>query len=105
MSFPNHVRGLKRKALGREWGLRSAKAWKPRDPDYETIRKRALDDRRGTVLREGMTYHGDGRITKWHIRHSINGRTDQFDLVANGRVWLCSGPRKIPRDFRPNRAK
>lgn len=100
MSFPNHVRGLARAELGREWGFRSAAVWTPRDADYETVRKRALHDRRGTVLRDGTTYHSDGRVTEWKLRHALAGRTDQFELVANGRVFARGGRRKLPKGFK-----
>lgn len=83
------------------WGLKSAASWKPQEPDAKTIRKRALHDRRGSVLTEGCTYHGDGSITKWLLRHAIFGRTDQFELVANGKVILTGSRRKIPNRFLP----
>jgi hypothetical protein len=102
MSFPN-IRNRKiRRELGHRWGKLSAAAWKPQDPDYDTLRKRALYDRRGVVLRQGVTFHGDGHVTNWHVRHAVNGRTDQFELIANDRVYRRAGKRGIPLAFRPD---
>lgn len=102
MSFPYWPKGQKRREVGREWSLRSAASWTPQDPDYETLCKRALWDRKGKIIREGTTYHGNGQVTNWQVRHALSGRTDQFELVANGGVFKRGGPRKIPRDFRPS---
>lgn len=101
MSFPYWLKGQERRDIGREWGLCSAASWSPQDPDYETLRKRALWDRKGRIVREGITYHGNGQVTNWRVRHALSGRTDQFELVANGRVFKRGGLRKMPHDFRP----
>lgn len=71
-----------------------------REPDFETQRARALHDRRGQVVREGCTYTAKGE-THWKVRHAVGGRTDQFEIVANGRVFKCCGPRRLPVRFRP----
>ena len=68
--------------------------------DANTLAWRAKDGRRGTVLRLGCTYSAIGRI-EWLVRHSIAGRSDQFDLVANGHVVKTVGSRRLPRRFRP----
>jgi len=39
--------------------------------------------------------------TQWRVQRSTEGRTDQFDLVANGSVFRTSGPRNLPLRFRP----
>ena len=64
------------------------------------MRKRALWDRKGEIIRQGVTYHGDGRVTNWLLRRAVEGRTDQYELVANGKVFKRGGLRKLPRDFR-----
>lgn len=95
--YPKHLR----RAKAREWGARGNAAQQAarmaREPDFYTQRKRALHDARGQIVRHGITYHGDGRETQWCVRRSISGRTDQFDIVANGRVWRIGGPRRVSR--------
>lgn len=77
---------------------REARAARPVDAD--TLRRRALEDARGMVLREGATYRASG-VTHWQVRRAVRGRVDQFEFVANGRVRLCAGRRKFPKHFRP----
>lgn len=101
MNFPNIKNLKRRREIGSRWGKLSAAAWQPSDPDHETLRKRTLWDRKGEIIRQGATYHGDGRVTNWLLRHAIEGRTDQYELVANGEVFKTGGLRKIPRNFRP----
>ncbi len=71
-----------------------------RGPDEETLRWRALQDARGQVIREGRTYRATG-VVHWQVRRAIEGRTDQFEFVANGRVKLLAGPRRFPIWARP----
>lgn len=68
-----------------------------RGPDADTVRLRALHDARGTVLREGVTYGGDGRIVPWCVRRSVAGRVNQVDIVADGRVWHTGSARSAGR--------
>lgn len=72
-----------------------------RDPDADTVMRRALHDARGTVIREGCTFTARGE-THWQVRRSLRGRTNQFDLVANGRVVKTCGRRALPLRFRPS---
>lgn len=58
---------------------------------------RMLHDRRGYVIREGVTYKGDGQVIPWQVCYSINGRTDQFDILVNGNVWKTCGQRRLNR--------
>lgn len=102
MIFPNIGNLKRRREVGRRWGLLSKAAWKPREPDYETLRYRALHDRKGKVIREGATFTALGE-THWQVRHSAGGRTDQLDLVANGTVAKTCGSRRMPRRFRPDK--
>lgn len=98
--IPKHLRSAK----AREWAHRSnavqAARRIARGVDAETARRRALDDARGAVLREGCTYTTAGD-TQWQVRRSITGRSDQFDLVANGEVARTAGKRRLPLRFRP----
>ena len=98
--IPKHLRS----SMAREWAHRSnaVQAAKriERGVDAETARKHALDDARGMVEREGCTYAATGE-THWQVRRSVDGRTDQFDLVANGEVVRTAGPRRLPTRFRP----
>lgn len=86
MSFPNHVTGKARAALGREWGKRSAAKWKPSEPDPKTLAYRHKQDRKGRTIAEGHDYWPD-KTRHWLIRHSLHGDTDQVDLVINARLW------------------
>ena len=99
MSFPNHVKGAARVALGSDWGKRSSAKRKPAE-DWGSQYLRAQHDAKGQVLREGCTYTATGE-TLWQVRRSIAGRCDQLDLVANGKTVRTSGPRKLPERFRP----
>lgn len=57
-----------------------------RDVDADTVRRRALEDARGHVIREGVSYRADRTIT-WKIRRSLRGRINQVDFVIDGVVW------------------
>ena len=41
-----------RRAIGRKRGLASARAWTPSAADADTLRRRALHDARGQIIRE-----------------------------------------------------
>lgn len=90
-----------RRAVAREWGRRSqavqAAAALARGPDAETLRRRALDDARGELIREGVTYRGDGRVVEWSVRRSISGRVNQVDIVVAGKVWRTTAARAAHR--------
>ena len=65
-----------------------------RGPDADTLRKRAMHDARGKVLREGVTFRGDAPLDSWAVVRSVKGRVTQCDCVLNGEVVLtCSLPR------------
>jgi hypothetical protein len=80
----------KRSAIAAEWGRRSqavqAEARKTREPDFHTARLRALHDRRGELIREGVSYRKTGP-RYWRIIRSIRGRVNQVDLLINGQHW------------------
>jgi hypothetical protein len=87
-----------RSAVARDWGRRGlvaqAAARMARGPDAETRRRRTLEEWRGVVLRHGHTYRADG-IVAWEIRRSVAGRTDQYDIVTDGRLWRTGGVRMV----------
>ncbi len=59
----------------------------PPTVDADTLRMRALHDRRGTLIRSGVLirWHGDGlRVVPWEIRHSLRGRVNQVDCIRCG---------------------
>lgn len=93
-----------RRAVAREWGRRSQAvqnaARLTRGPDAETLRRRAEHDARGTVLREGITYCGDGRVISWCVRRAVVGRVNQLEIVVAGRVWRTGGRRRMERLWR-----
>lgn len=69
---------------------RAERAANPPTVDADTLRWRARDDARGTVLREGATYRADG-VTTWYVRRALRGRVNQVEIVVNGRPWRrCS---------------
>ena len=85
--------------IGRKRGLASARAWTPVAADADTLRRRALYDARGQVVREGVTYFGDGRETPWLVQRSMEGRSDQFDVLVSGKLWKTGGTRDINKCF------
>jgi len=93
-----------RRTVAQRWAARShavqSAARIERGADADTMRRRELHDARGQVVREGVTYHGDGRVTPWCVRRSLVGRVDQFDVIANGDVWRTGGPRLVRRWLR-----
>lgn len=88
------------RARGRESQRVQAVARATRPVDADTLRRRALHDARGQVVREGCAYRSSG-LTRWQVRRAVGGRTDQFEFVANGRVRLRAGRRRFPKHFRP----
>lgn len=75
-----------------------------RSRGYETedeIRQRALIDAKGLVLREGRFYSAanpDG--LPWCKRRALYGRTDQIELVFDGKVRLTTGETLLRNDLR-----
>ncbi len=88
------------RARGRASQRVQAEARAARLVDADTLRRRALDDARGMVVREGCTYRASG-LTHWQVRRAVGGGTDQFEFVANGRVRWRAGRRRFPKQFRP----
>ena len=86
-----------RRAVAQEWAERSHAGWQPREADADTRRCRELNDARGQIVREGVTYFGDGRAVPWSVRRSARGRVDQLDVFAGGALWRTGGPRKVAR--------
>lgn len=90
-----------RRAIAQRWARRSnavqAAARMAREPDFETLRQRARHDARGRIVREGVTYFGDGRMVPWCVRRSMLGRVDQLDVCAGETLWRTGGARKVAR--------
>jgi len=88
-----------RRTIARIWALRSqavqSAARLVRGPDADTLHRRALHDARGQIVREGITFFGDGRVVPWCVQRSIAGRVDQFDLALSGRVVRTGGLRRV----------
>lgn len=58
--------------------------------DAETLRWRALEDRRGTVWRT-WTRREAGVEQSWQAVHSVAGRSDQFDVFCDGLFVRTAG--------------
>ena len=90
-----YPRGPRRQAAAREWGRRSGIARRAlrlaAGPDAETLRRRALAARRGRIV---CTLYSRG--SELILRHSVAGRTDQFDILLAGSLWRTCGPRRLP---------
>ena len=97
LRHPKHLRRLK----AREFGRRSVESRRrkaiERGPDFETLIWRAKQDRKGTVVREGVLYRADGRVQQWAIRHALRGRSDSYEILLDGAVWKRGGPRVIQK--------
>lgn len=53
-------------------------------------KEQSLLDAKGMVLRHGVTYTADG-AKHWCKRRALYGRTDQVELVCEGRVVATTG--------------
>jgi hypothetical protein len=88
-----------RPAVAREWARRSNAAQSAariaREPDADTLRRRALHDARGQLIREGRTYSAAG-AKHWRVIRSLRGRTDQRDVIVDGQLIRTCGPRRLP---------
>lgn len=96
----SYVAPHRRRAEGRRLGLLSAASWTPQEPDADTLRRRALEDRRGGLVRHGVILKS-GVEWHWEIRYSVKGRSDQFDVIFNGLLERTCGKRGIPAEYRP----
>lgn len=96
-------RRLRCQAIARRSNEVQAAARLLRPVNADTLRRRALDDARGAVLREGRTYTTAGE-THWQVRRSISGRVNQVDIVVDGRAWRTLGRRKAASMIRGRRA-
>jgi hypothetical protein len=56
----------------------------------EEVRQRVLQDAKGMVLREGVTYTSEGE-KRWCKRRALYGRTDQVELLCDGKVIKTTG--------------
>jgi len=94
MSLPNYVPYGARQAVSKRWHEAKSKLRMERGPDADTMRKRALYDAKGQLVREGCTYR-DGKVVTWRIVRSVAGRCDQFDIIASGQLRETAGKRLI----------
>lgn len=87
-------RRLRAQAMARASNRVQAAARLTRPVDADTLRRRALHDARGRVIREGITIRPAGEllmVTSWEVRRSFYGRTNQVDCIVGGRVLrTCS---------------
>lgn len=92
----------RRREAGRRGGIRSqqvqAESRLARAPDADTVHRRALEDARGKVERQGDTYTATHGVVPWCIRRAVYGRTDQVELVVAGLIRERGGRRDI-RDW------
>ena len=96
MSLPKYIPFGARQAVSKRWHEAKAIKRMERGPDAETMRKRALFDAKGAILREGCKYSIDFD-ENWQVRRSIEGRIDQQDLLSNGQPFVTGGPRIIAK--------
>lgn len=75
--------------------VRARRLAPPREPDYETIRGRALLDRKGQCVKLVRIVSLDGSIVDWVVRWSREGRSDQFDLCVAGKVVFTGGTKQV----------
>jgi len=105
MSLPNHIPKSLRSKVSRHWNAaKFAKRVATYGADADTLRRRALDDARGQIVREGVTYSADRGETHWSLRRSVHGRIDQFDAVVDGVVTRTGSLRRLRelKGARPN---
>lgn len=69
------------------------------EPDFETLRMRALWDAKGRLIREGCTMRATGTV-HWLLRRSLHGRVNQVDLLINGQLWRTGSLRSAAAALR-----
>lgn len=89
-------RERQRQGLLRSWQPGGAHdlRFRHKEPDAETLRRRAADDRRGQVILRGTVQTAAGPqplLICW----STTGRIDQLDVVIAGRVLATAAARGI----------
>ena len=84
-------------ARGRAMGLASARARAGRIglADADTLRWRALEDRRGALVRVVRIVAPDGSVADWVVRWSVDGRSDQLDVLSGGKVVFTGGTKQV----------
>jgi hypothetical protein len=93
MSLPNWVKPERRKAFSRSGNEARAAKRMALGADADTLRSRALYDARGRTIRQGCDYSAAGE-KHWVVIRSVRGRTDQIDLLRNGRLFRTGGIRQ-----------
>ena len=95
MSLPTWVAKRDKSAVSMRWHAAKAAKRIASGADADTLRRRALHDARGQLLREGRTYSASA-VTHWQIVRSVHGRIDQRDILVNGELFRTCGPRRLP---------
>lgn len=99
-----YPRGSIRQAVARKWASRSAASRRARrsasGTDADTLDWRAKHDRRGRLV--VALYALNSLVV---VRHSVAGRSDQFDVLVDGSLWRTCGPRRLPGWARPAAGK
>jgi hypothetical protein len=93
--FPKSMRRTVARAWGKRGAASRALTRMERGIDAETAHRRALDDARGQLIREGCTYSASAE-QHWRILRSVRGRTNQRDVIVNGQLFKTCGPRRLP---------
>lgn len=94
-----------RRKVAKIWGKRGNIAQKiyrkTRDLDQYTLKMRVLDNARGEVLREGVTYSSNNiNGEPWLITKSTNGTLRQIDIIKNNNVIFTGGLRNVIRGMK-----
>lgn len=99
-----YPRGPRRQTVAREWAGRSAAARRARSvasgADVDTLDWRSKHDRRGRPV---VALYAPGSVVV--VRHSVAGRSDQFDVLVDGSLWRTCGLRRLPGWARPAAGK
>lgn len=93
--YPKSMRRKVASAWGKRGAVACAELRAGRGIDAETAHRRALDDARGQLVREGCTYSATGE-QHWQVVRSRHGRTNQRDVLINGQLFRTCGPRRLP---------
>lgn len=73
-----------------------------RDEDFEEVIARFLNDRKGHIVAEGVTYSADGE-SAWQVVHSTD-HVNRFDVICDGERVAISNPRSLPTKWIRKRA-
>ena len=93
-----HLPKNKRKQKAKEYNLLGQQKREEnrllKGPDYETVCWRFKQDRKGALIKHGVSFK-NGKEIHWEIKHSTAGATNQFDIFVNNQLWNTGGRRKL----------